>query len=197
MDISPINAVSAPDTIPAPVSLALPAPLLPSEAYPAVQAAVNDLTPAATTTPSPQAQVMDPIQAQVASTVPTAEADSLVLGNVPQTTVPDALPSMLQSIYRSPTLPLQFYGVYQGDIPAARQEALLHVMAPMSLSPTSEHANGRPYNPNAYPMNPATPEAMAAHHARAALATGKPPITQRIVSGSNEAVIGHFIDLLG
>ena len=26
-------------------------------------------------------------------------------------------------------------------------------------------------------MNPATPEAMAAHHARAALATGKPPIT--------------------
>jgi len=109
------------------------------------------------------------------------------------TALPDAMPSMLQGIYQAPAVSQHFSGAFVGDSVDSNAQAMLHVMAPTAISAMAEYAQGRAFNANTYSLSPATTESIASHAAR--LATGKSPVTQRIVSDTHEAFVGHSLDL--
>jgi len=107
--------------------------------------------------------------------------------------LPDAMPSMLQGIYQAPAVSHHFSGAFVGDSVDSNAQAMLHVMAPTAVSAMAEHAQGRAFNANTYSLSPAATESIASHAAR--LATGKSLVTQRIVSDTHEAFVGHSLDL--
>ena len=125
--------------------------------------------------------------------VPTAPYAAIV-PDATNLTKPDVLPSLLQVAYRAPPVAHVFTGPFSADFSGSiEQQALLHVMAPTPIAPTTEFTHGRPFNPNTYALSPMATESLAAHAAR--LATGKPPPIQRITSESHEAFVGHSLDL--
>jgi len=132
-------------------------------------------------------QTLIDAHAAAPETAEVLAADSVVLSQAPAANVPDALPAPM--LAEASPLPRRKQA-------PSKELFLLHVMAPMAILHAREYANGQPSNPHTYPLNPATPESIAAHQARMAEATGQAPTTQRIVSEGHEALIRHALDLL-
>ncbi len=107
---------------------------------------------------------------------------------------PEGGPMLLQRVYQSQPA---FHRIAGPGLDTLREPEVLdipHVMATGAMLPTSEFANPKPFPPSTYTLNPATPEALAAHLARTAQATGRVPLVQRIVSGTHQVLVGLAMD---